>query len=216
MANTRTTIEWTDATWNVVTGCSKVSPGCKNCYAEAVANRFWAKQYPPIPSVVNGEPDGRDRRFTDVQCHPDRLEQPLHWRKPQRIFVNSMSDLFHEDVPDEFIFQVFGVMFLAKQHTFQILTKRAERMLDCCLRAAKDPTSYIWAWASELQQGSVDVPQTITFPLSNVHLGVSVENQKYADERIPKLLQTPAAKRFVSYEPALGPINWGAIPAPGC
>lgn len=203
-----TSIEWTDRTWNPVTGCTKVSPGCKNCYAEAVADRFWAKQYPPIS-------DGRDRRFTDVICHPDRLEQPLHWRKPQRIFVNSMSDLFHENVPEDFISQVFAVMFLAKHHTFQILTKRPERMLEYCLAAANDPFSYIWAWASEFEQPCVDVPREINFPLPSVHLGISVENQKYADERIPKLLQTPAAVRFISYEPALESVTFSRWLGPG-
>jgi len=111
MANTNTSIEWTDATWSPVTGCTKVSAGCKHCYAEGVAERFWG-----------------ERKFTDVRCHPERLEAPLHWRKPRRVFVNSMSDLFHEDVPDEFIDRVFAVMALAPQHTFQVLTKRPERM----------------------------------------------------------------------------------------
>jgi len=138
-----TTIEWTATvhpdgtvtpgkTWNPVTGCTKVSPGCKNCYAEGVAERFWAKQYQPVQiQLASGDGDGeRAREFTDVQCHEDRLLAPLAWRKPVRVFVNSMSDLFHEDVPDAFIDKVFGVMALAPQHTFQILTKRPERMRD--------------------------------------------------------------------------------------
>src|SRR3990172_7888541 len=100
-------IEWTDAVWNPVTGCTKVSPGCKNCYAETVAKRFW-----------------KDRKFTDVQMHEDRLEQPLHWKKPRMIFVNSMSDLFHEDVPVEFIAKVFNTMYRNQRHIYQILTKR--------------------------------------------------------------------------------------------
>jgi protein gp37 len=106
-----TTIQWTDETWNPVTGCSKVSAGCKNCYAEKVAERFW-----------------KDRKFTDVRCHPERLDQPLHWKTPRRIFVNSMSDLFHEDVPADFIDRIFAVMALSQQHTYQVLTKRPERM----------------------------------------------------------------------------------------
>src|SRR4051812_21673400 len=120
MASTVTTIEWTDATWNPVTGCTKVSPGCAHCYAETFAKRGlgrFAKS--PLVGI---------RDFTDVRCHEDALEQPLHWRKPRRIFVNSMSDLFHEDVPDAFIDRVFAVMALAPQHTFQILTKRPDRM----------------------------------------------------------------------------------------
>lgn len=171
-------IEWTDATWNSVTGCSKVSQGCKHCYAERIFNR-------PYP--------GRD--FTDVRTHPDRLEWPLKWRgskqaksegRPSRIFVNSMSDLFHEKVPDEFIDKVFAVMAMAKQHTFQVLTKRPERM-----RAfLRNP---YWGRSAALP---------------NVWLGVSVEDQPTADKRIPILLQTPAAIRFVSYEPAIGPVDF--------
>lgn len=108
-------IEWTDETWNPVSGCEKVSEGCRNCYAETIAHRFWG-----------------DRPFTEVRCHPERLDAPLHWKKPRRVFVNSMSDLFHEDVPDEFIDKVFAVMALTPQHTYQVLTKRPERMrLDC-------------------------------------------------------------------------------------
>src|SRR5512138_1319358 len=107
-----TTIEWTDATWNPITGCWKVSAGCKNCYAERVFPRTY----------------GRERKFSDVMCHEDRLAQPLHWKQPRRIFVNSMSDLFHEDVPFGFIDNIFAVMALTPQHTYQILTKRPERM----------------------------------------------------------------------------------------
>ena len=111
MAMSKTNIEWTDVSWNPVTGCSKVSEGCRNCYAERIMKRF--------------EPD---RKFTDVKLHEDRLRQPLHWKKPRMVFVNSMSDLFHKAVPDEFIDKVFAVMALRPQHTFQILTKRPQRM----------------------------------------------------------------------------------------
>lgn len=163
-------IEWTEKTWNPVTGCSKVSQGCKHCYAE----RIFQRPYP-----------GRD--FTDVRTHEDRLDAPLHWRKPSRIFVNSMSDLFHEKVPFEFIDAVRQITFEAKQHTFQILTKRPERML----------TYWNWSYEKNL------IPE---WP-SNVWLGVSVEDQKTADERIPLLLQTPAAVRWISAEPLLGPID---------
>jgi len=166
-----TSIEWTDATWNPVTGCSKVSAGCKNCYAEAIADRFWAGS----------------RKFTDVMCHEDRLMEPLKWKKPRRVFVNSMSDLFHEDVPDEFIDKIFAVMALADKHKFQILTKRPSRM-----------QSYVVGLVSR--------------PPSNVWLGVSVEDQATADERIPLLIETPAAVRFVSYEPALGPVDFSKVP----
>lgn len=188
-----TTIEWTDETWNPVTGCSKVSPGCKNCYAETVANRFW-----------------KGRKFTDVWTHADRLDAPLHWRKPRRVFVNSMSDLFHEDVPDEFIDKVFAVMALAPQHTFQVLTKRPERMRDW--GAVRGKWSGVWVdtdrrliW-TEQRIGTLKPTQ---WPLRNVWLGVSVEDQQRADERIPLLLQTPAAVRFLSCEPLLGPVDIG-------
>lgn len=169
---TRTTIEWTDETWNPVTGCTKVSRGCKNCYAETIANR----------KLPRG--GFTDRPFTTVRCHHERLDQPLRMRKPLRIFVNSMSDLFHEDVPFSFIDKVFAIAELANTHKFQILTKRPARMRQYFHESRK-------CW----------------WPLPNVWLGVSVEDQATADERIPLLLQTPAAVRFVSYEPALGRID---------
>lgn len=172
-------IEWTDATWNPVSGCTKVSQGCKNCYAERVFPRAYAT------SARLG------REFTDVRCHPVRLNQPVRWKRPRKIFVNSMSDLFHEAVPDEFIWDIFDVMFRTHQHTYQILTKRADRMLKFC--------------SSE---------RAFAKPLPNVWLGVSVEDQETADERIPLLLQTPAAVRFVSYEPALGPVDFRLTPNP--
>lgn len=200
-----TGIEWTDATWNPVTGCDKISPGCKHCYAEGVANRFWAKQYPPVPTIASGEPDGRDRRFTDVMTHEDRLDQPLRWKTPKKVFVNSMSDLFHEDVPDEFIDKVFAVMALAPKHTFQILTKRADRMRAYFERG---PMGAMMAEDVLLQKIAGAGTMGHGWPLPNIWLGVSVENQEYADKRIPLLLQTPAAKRFVSYEPALGPVDF--------
>ncbi len=234
-----TSIEWTEKTWNPVTGCSKVSPGCANCYAEGVANRFWAKQYRPMLSDGSGktidvvstshhekmlaEGTARPRRFTDVMTHEDRLVEPLRWRKPARIFVNSMSDLFHEDVPDAFIDRVFAVIALAPQHTFQILTKRPERMrayldlfalVDDRVEQAADwiresigveaPNGY--AVSSRFKRAA-DALGRFAWPLPNVWLGVSVENQHFADERIPLLLQTPTAVRFVSCEPLLGPVD---------
>ncbi len=172
----KTSIEWTDKTWNPVTGCTKVSAGCKHCYAERIADRLWG-----------------ERKFTDVQCHPARLQQPLHWKKPARIFVNSMSDLFHEAVPEDFLFAVFQTMGVASWHTYQILTKRAERMTEVLPRISarlktegRAPLGPVW---------------------KHVWLGVSVEDQETADERIPLLLQTPAAVRFLSVEPLLGPVN---------
>ena len=202
-------------TWNPITGCTKVSAGCKNCYAEGVANRFWATQYPEV--------DGRPRRFTDVQCHPDRLEKPLRWTKPRRVFVNSMSDLFHEDVPDEYRVDVFAVMARTRQHKYQILTKRPERMRaflaapDIYARvraAADDGTVGRMAFdrlspAGQREKGRqwwTDLPAE-RWPLPNVWLGVSVEDQATADARIPLLLATPAAVRWVSLEPQLGPVD---------
>lgn len=201
-----TLIEWTDATWNPVTGCDKVSPGCAHCYAEVVAARFWATQYAPVeyeeydPTICGPVKEMRLRRFTDVQCHEDRLDAPLRWKKPRLVFVNSMSDLFHEDVPDEFIDRVFAVMALAPRHTFQVLTKRPRRMLKWA--TLNSTGGHVFHVASTTGR-----PQSGVWPLPNVWLGVPVENQHFADERIPLLLQTPAAVRFISAEPLLGPID---------
>jgi protein gp37 len=185
-------IEWTDATWNPVTGCTKVSPACAHCYIERT------------PAFrING------RRFvkgaTDVRLHDDRLDQPLKWRKPRRVFVNSLSDLFHNEVSDQFISLVFAAMALSPQHTFQVLTKRPQRMCAYLQEMTSDPDAYCFAWAREY----FDTERTLReiWPLPNVWLGVSVENQHFADERIPLLLQTPAAVRFISAEPLLGPLD---------
>ena len=204
-------IEWTDSTWNPVTGCTKVSAGCKNCYAERLAPKVFAGQTVPVKLLQEKHPIERPRRFEDVRCHPERLEQPLHWRKPRRIFVNSLSDLFHEDVPHEFIEKVIGVMALAGQHTFQILTKRPKRMLEYmstfshggCVAAVCDGSL-----AFRSPKGRRDrlehMPRGWPWPLPNVWLGISCEDQKTFDERWPYLRDTPAAVRFISYEPALG------------
>lgn len=171
----KTKIEWADRVWTPVTGCTKVSEGCRNCYAETMANRFW-----------------KDRKFSDVKFHPERLGQPLDWGKPSRIFVNSMSDLFHKDVPFEFIDEVFHIMRVADQHNYMVLTKRPEVMLKFIAWQKKNTVRYDWQSAHK-----------------NIWLGVSVEDQKTADVRIPLLLQTPAAVKFVSCEPLLGPVDLG-------
>lgn len=171
-------IEWTDATWNPVRGCIKVSPGCAHCYAETFAERFRG---------VKGHP--YEQGF-DLRLVPAKLEEPFTWKQPRRVFVNSMSDLFQDDVPDTFIMNVFTIMEQCPQHTFQVLTKRAERMRQVVSWLARK-----WADCGD------------RFPLPNVWLGVSVENQHFADERIPVLLQTSAAVRFISAEPLLGPLN---------
>ena len=184
-------IEWTDSTWSPVTGCTKVSEGCDHCYAETIAHRFaGTKAYP------NG---------FDVTLRPERLDQPLRWQRPRRIFVNSMSDLFHKDVPGEYIARVFAVMALAPRHTFQVLTKRPGRMRSLLNSAA------FWreVRASVTRDlGRIDeAVGLVVNPLPNVWLGTSVESQKWADVRIPQLLATPAAVRFLSCEPLLGPVN---------
>src|SRR2546428_4275986 len=162
----KSAIEWTDATWNPVTGCSKVSPGCKHCYAERLAARLQAMGN---PRYTNG---------FEVTLQHDQLALPLGWKQPRKIFVNSMSDLFHEEVPDDFIVQVYEVMREANWHLFQILTKRAERLADLGPRLR---------WSD------------------NVWQGVSVENADYT-WRVKHLLQAPAIVRFLSVEPLLGPI----------
>jgi protein gp37 len=201
-------IEWTDRTWNPVTGCTKVSAGCKHCYAEGVAHRFWHTLYDEIPTgrhdASGSGPETRPRLFTDVQTHEDKLLAPLSWRKPSRVFVNSMSDLFHEDVPDEFIDRVFAVMALASRHTFQVLTKRPERMREYLCR--NSTIENIYSLACRQDETLAD---RWDWPLPNVWLGVSVEDQATADARISLLLQTPAAVRFISAEPLLGPVDVG-------
>jgi protein gp37 len=169
-----TKIEWTEETWNPVTGCTPISEGCQNCYAKRMAKRLAGRcGYP------------KDEPFK-VTLHLDKLKQPLKWKKPRRIFVCSMGDLFHNDVPINWLQEVFDVMWVNKHHTFLILTKRPDKVL-----------KYIEI-AKKLNYWAV---------LPNVWLGVTAENQQRADERIPILLQIPAAKRFVSVEPMLGPLD---------
>ena len=163
---THTTIEWTDATWNPVRGCTKISPGCKHCYAERFAERFRG---------VKGHP--YEQGF-DLRLVPQKVEEPLHWKKPRRVFVNSMSDLFHEDVPFEYIQRVFAVMHKADWHQYQVLTKRAERL---------EALSKDLQWAA------------------HIWMGVSVESDEYL-WRIDYLSKTKAHIKFLSIEPLLGPL----------
>ncbi len=182
-----TKIQWTDATWSPVVGCSKVSPGCQNCWAERMAYRlsaiesnriYKARQiYERKYSLHIVNPDGWTG---NIICDESVLDKPLHWKKPRMIFVCSMGDLFHESVPFTFLTKVMAMAEKCKQHTFLLLTKRPERMADCFK----------------------DMP-----PPSNTWLGVTAENQEMADKRIPILLQIPAAVRFVSIEPMLSGIN---------
>lgn len=217
-------IEWTDATWNPIVGCSIVSPGCMNCYAMAMAARIdkmtLSSHYEGLTKKVNGK-----QVWTGKVALANNyiFQAPLRWRKPKRIFVNSMGDLFHESIPDEWIDRVFAVMALAPQHTFQVLTKRAERMREYFAAPHPAPNVSMWqvrvcaaidALVPDRHDASRAARHAVTWntPLPNVWLGVSCERQQEADERIPHLLQTPAAIRFVSAEPLLGPIDLTAIP----
>jgi protein gp37 len=190
MAVDQSRIEWTDATWSPVRGCSIVSKGCTNCYAMRQGHRFnyAGGPYEGLTKLTKGGPVWSG----EIRLVPELLDAPLHWKRPRRIFVNSMSDLFHERVSDEYITSVWRTMADAQQHIFQILTKRPQRMLDYLLP-------------------SLSIGGIIAAPLPNVWLGVSVEDQATADERIPLLLQAPAAVRFISAEPLLGAISLGAV-----
>jgi protein gp37 len=163
----KSAIEWTDATWNPVTGCTKISPGCKHCYAERLAERLQAMG------------NRRYKNGFSVTLHQDQLDLPLRWRQPRQIFVNSMSDLFHEAVPEDYIRRVFDTMVQARWHVFQVLTKRSGRLADLAHR--------------------------LPWP-TNVWQGVSVENSRYV-ARVADLVEVPAAVRFLSVEPLLGPID---------
>ena len=184
----KTGIEWTDATWNPIRGCSRVSEGCRNCYAERQALRFAGpgQAYEGLAVLQNGRPHWTGK----IAFVEEHLLDPLRWRKPKRIFVNSMSDLFHENVTDEMRDKIFAVMALSPQHTFQVLTKRPKQMLGYLERNATG--GRIFHVAQKLDAKGHGAGSG-SWPLPNVWLGVSVENQVAADERIPLLLQTPAA-----------------------
>jgi protein gp37 len=205
-------IEWTDATWNPVRGCSRITTGCGGpnheggCYAEKIAARF-SDPGQPFHGFAERTPYG-GRWTGKLALIDEQLTLPLRWKRPRKIFVNSMSDLFHENLPDEAIDKVFAVMALCPQHTFQVLTKRAERM-----RAyMSDPLQHNrMELAAEAIRPSIGKPWSPKYVLPrilpNVWLGVSAERQEEADERIPHLIKTPATVRFISAEPLLGPID---------
>jgi protein gp37 len=217
----RTGIEWTNATWNPIRGCSRVSAGCMRCYAERQAIRQIGGAYAGLIQRTSHGPAWTG----EIRVVPELLDQPLRWSKPRRIFVNSMSDLFHESVPFEFIGAVFSIMAVTSRHTYQILTKRPARMreffawaLNGHAASAFNSTDRITGcWPAAISWQAAGVNKGVgydncgaAFPFENVWLGVSVEDQETADERIPLLQQTPAAVRFVSYEPALGPVDFSS------
>jgi protein gp37 len=206
-----TLIEWTDASWQITTGCSVLSPGCTNCYAMRLAGTRMKHHASRVGLTIDSKAGpvwNGEVRFNEAW-----LDQPLRWKRSRRIFVAAHGDLFHEAIPDAWIDRVFAVMALSPQHTFQVLTKRAERMRDYVsnmgpgrrverfISAQFDISRSRYCWDGK-------------WPLPNVWLGVSVEDQQRADERIPLLLDTPAAVRFISAEPMLGPVDlrrWVAI-----
>lgn len=233
-------IEWTDATWNPVTGCSVVSPGCTNCYAMGLAGTRLRNH--PSRAGLTVDSKAGPAWTGEVRLNEGWLDQPLRWSRPRRIFVCAHGDVFHESVPDEWIDRVFAVMALAPQHTFQVLTKRAARMQDYLTGGGgSDQLADRLEWHGRLmaafrRSAPHQKPWTVqmadaalhpgspwegtqepwflrakanarTFPLPNVWLGVSAEDQARADERIPLLLATPAAVRWVSAEPLLGPLD---------
>ena len=198
----KTAIRWTGATWNPIAGCSKVSPGCANCYAEALSLRYGRSVLPWTP----------ENAAANVVLHPERLRLPLTWADPRRVFVNSMSDLFHELAPADYIARVFAVMARADRHTYQILTKRPERMA----AMVSDPRfrrevaqHYIESTDAPPRLRTLNEPledsERSGWPLPNVWLGTSIENDRWTG-RADALRQTPAAVRFISAEPLLGPL----------
>ena len=193
-----TAIEWADRTWNPLLGCERVSDGCTACYAINTATIRAGNPHPKVAAAFEGLTERRDGRLDwtgRINLLPDRLNQPLSWKKPAKVFVNSQSDLFHKDVPLSFIEQVFAVMARTPQHTYQLLTKRHARMSSILRKPTfRDSIAAI-------------VGADIGWPLPNLWLGVSVEDQHWADVRIPALLDTPATVRWLSCEPLLGPVD---------
>ena len=216
-------IEWTDATWNPVTGCSVVSPGCTNCYAMKLAGTRLAHH--PSRAGLTRDTKAGPVWTGEVRFNEKWLMQPLKWKRQRMVFVCAHGDLFHESIPDEWIDRAFAVMALAPQHTFQVLTKRATRMS----RYSNDPNTpkrvaaviIGMAMRSEISGGQTlaplgsrlheSDPEFVKWPIQNIWNGVSTEDQRRADERIPDLLATPAAVRWVSAEPLLGPIDFRNI-----
>lgn len=206
----KTKIEWSDATWNVITGCSPVSPGCANCYAAQLAGT--RLKHHPSRKGLTKEVNGRPVWTGEVRFNEEWLTLPLRWKKPRRIFVCAHGDIFHSNVPDGWLDKIFAVMVLASQHTFQVLTKRPDRMRSYIKSITQGRRDALIARAVFDVTGSVHAAFSVGLLLrrqviDNVWLGVTAENQEQANKRIPLLLQTPAAKRFVSIEPILSEVN---------
>jgi protein gp37 len=223
----KTGIEWTDATWPIVQGCDYASPGCTHCY---VPRTLWRLMHnpslaiaEPLQDLVRMHENGMPVFTGALALREDRLTWPLKWKKPRRIFVPSHGDIFHKDVPDAFLDKIFAVMALCPQHTFQVLTKRAARMNRYLTthriaeRVAKVSVEILPLEGDNALVGAeIDKQVALTsgwdvWPRPNIWLGVSVEDQARADERIPLLLETPAAKRFLSCEPLLGAVDLTAL-----
>lgn len=205
-------IEWTDATWNPITGCSVVSPGCTNCYAMRLAGT--RLQHHPSRAGLTTDTKAGPVWNGKVRLNEDWLTLPLRWKRPRRIFVCAHGDLFHENVPDEWIDKVFAIMALAARHQFQVLTKRSARMQRYLTHAKGRVGEIVFTnlmrWqglAPPLRAEDWRKNDDRPWPLPNVWLGISAEDQRRADERIDDLLATPAAVRFVSAEPLLGPVD---------
>lgn len=204
----QSSIEWTMKVWNPTTGCNKVSPGCKNCYAEIMHRRLQVMQ-----------PNKYAHAFLEGAFeHELSLEIPLKWKKPTTIFVNSMSDLFHKNLSVEYIAKVYAIMFLTERHTYQILTKRPDRRLE--VFKSEEFFQYLWKYCNQFHDKFIGrLEQELyfydeikaEFPFKNIWEGTSTENQETANERMPLLLQTPAAVRWISAEPLLGAINLAEV-----
>ncbi len=204
-----TGISWTDETWNPIVGCSKISPGCQNCYAAESAKSVRLQQFPQYQAV---------KEWNGVIAFVESaLPKPLRWKKPKKIFVCSMSDLFHENVTDEMRDRVFAVMRLCPQHTFQVSTKRPENAIKYLTEKTRirianllnsySPLNPYTLLGHKEQYRFATSRHLVTFPLPNVWVGVTVENQEMANQRIPTLLEIPAAKRWLSMEPLLGKVD---------
>lgn len=210
-----TKIEWSEATWNPITGCSLASPGCTNCYAMKLAGT--RLQHHPSRAGLTINTKAGPVWTGETRFNEKWLDQPLRWKRPRTIFVCAHGDLFHESVPDQWIDRVFAVMAMAPQHTFQVLTKRSGRMREYCdgatsvsgaIRiacAARELGADEWQYRGIIER----LGEYSCFP--NIWLGVSVEDQARAEERIPDLLATPAAVRWLSCEPLLGPVDLGQL-----